>query len=109
MAIPEERLPGLLAYCHISDPDADDLLTIEILYDSAVGYLTEAGVSQPEDGTTRRAQYDLLVHAMVLDGFDQRGAQSAAGTLTENPSFRRVMNQLRLSEPPVSNLDTVLT
>ena len=91
MALSEARRASLLAYCRIEEPTAEELLTLEGLYDAAVGYLEQAGVSEPEEGTPRRAQYDLCVNFMVLRDFDLREA-----TIT----------QLKLTEPDVSNLDT---
>ena len=104
MALNGERLASLLAYCRIEEPTAEELLTLEGLYDAAVGYLERAGVAEPEDGTTRRAQYDLCVNFMVLRDFDLRDAK-VSGTITDNPAFRRLITQLKLSEP-VSNSDT---
>lgn len=51
MALTEERRAALLAYCRIEDPTADDLSVLELLYDGAVGYLENAGVSEPAQGT----------------------------------------------------------
>lgn len=104
MALSEARRASLLAYCRIEEPTAEELLTLEGLYDAAVGYLEQAGVSEPEEGTPRRAQYDLCVNFMVLRDFDQRDVQ-VSGTVSDNPAFRRLINQLKLTEP-VSNLDT---
>ena len=98
MALTEERLAALLAYCRIEDPTQEELLTLEGLYNAAVGYLEQAGVVQPQEGTPRRAQYDLCVNFMVLRDFDQREAQ-VSGTVTDNPAFRRLLNQLTLTEP----------
>lgn len=98
MALTEERRTALLAYCRIEDPTQEELLTLEGLYDAAVGYLEQAGVAQPQEGTLRRAQYDLCVNFMVLRDFDQRDAQ-VSGTVTDNPAFRRLLNQLKLTEP----------
>ena len=98
MALTEERRTALLAYCRIEDPTQEELLTLEGLYDAAVGYLEQAGVAQPQEGTPRRAQYDLCVSFMVLRDFDQRDAQ-VSGTVTDNPAFRRLLNQLKLTEP----------
>lgn len=66
--------------------------------------MAQAGISEPPVGTPRRAQYDLCVNAMVLDSWDRREI-SVSGTVSENPAFRRVMNQLKMTEN-VSNLDT---
>ena len=93
-----------MAYCRIDElgPGEEDLLAG--MYDAAVSYMEQAGVSQPADGTERRAQYDLCIKAMVLSDWDSRGAASA-GTIYENPAFRRRLNQLKRTEP-VSDLDT---
>ena len=104
MALSEERRASLLAYCRIEEPTAEELLTLEGLYDAAVGYLERAGVAEPAAGTTRRAQYDLCVNFMVLRDFDLRDAE-VSGTITDNPAFRRLLTQLKLSEP-VSDSDT---
>ncbi|MDU3680774.1 MAG: head-tail connector protein [Flavonifractor plautii] len=105
MALSEARRASLLAYCRIEDPTAEELLTLEGLYDAAVGYMERAGVSEPEEGTPRRAQYDLCVNFIVLRDFDLREAE-VSGTLTDNPAFRRLLTQLKLTEPAVSKLDT---
>ena len=106
MALTEERLAGLLAYCKLTeladDPEVQAL--IPTFYAAAVGYLEEAGVSLPPEGTARRCQYDLAVNFMVLRDFDQRDAQGA-GTVSDNPAFRRLITQLKLTEP-VSDSDT---
>lgn len=104
MALSEERRASLLAYCRIEEPTAEELLTLEGLYDAAVGYLERAGVAEPAAGTTRRAQYDLCVNFIVLRDFDLRDAE-VSGTITDNPAFRRLLTQLKLSEP-VSDSDT---
>lgn len=94
----DERRAGLLAYCRIEEPTAEELLTLETLYDAAVGYLEGAGISQPPEGTPRRAQYDLAVNFMVLRDFDLRDAE-VTGTIQDNPAFRRLITQLKLTEP----------
>ena len=98
MAIPEEKLAGLLAYCRIDEPDETELALLDTLYDAAVGYLAQAGVAEPEAGTPRRAQYDLAVNFMVLRDFDLRDAE-VTGTIQDNPAFRRLITQLKLTEP----------
>lgn len=104
MSMTEERRASLLAYCRIEEPTEEELLTLETLYEAAVGYLEGAGVSLPPEGTARRAQYDLCVNFMVLRDFDLRDAE-VSGTIQDNPAFRRLITQLKLTEP-VSNLDT---
>lgn len=95
----DERRAGLLAYCRIEEPTAEELLTLETLYDAAVGYLEGAGISQPPEGTPRRAQYDLAVNFMVLRDFDLRDATITGTIVADNPAFRRLITQLKLTEP----------
>lgn len=94
----EERRAGLLAYCRMEEPTEEELLTLETLYDAAVGYLEGAGISPPAPGTSRAAQYDLAVNFMVLRDFDLRDAE-VMGTVQDNPAFRRLITQLKLTEP----------
>lgn len=105
MALPEDRMNALLAYCRIEEPTEEERVTLETLYHAAVAYMDQAGISQPTAGTPRAAQYDLCVNFMVLRDFDMRDAV-VTGTATESPAFRSMLNQLKLSEPIVSNLDT---
>ncbi|WP_191399467.1 head-tail connector protein [Flavonifractor sp. An306] len=98
MPMTEERRAGLLAYCRIEEPTPEELRTLETLYDAAVGYMEGAGVSQPAPGTSRAAQYDLAVNFMVLRDFDLRDAE-VMGTVQDNPAFRRLITQLKLTEP----------
>lgn len=103
MALTEERRASLLAYCKLTeladDPEVQRLLPT--LYAAAVGYLEGAGVNVPESGTSRAAQYDLCVNAMVLDGWERREVSLAGATMLGNPLFRRLINQLKLTEPVV--------
>ena len=98
MPLTEERWAGLLAYCRMEEPTEEELLTLETLYDAAVGYLEGAGVTMPQEGTPRRAQYDLAVNFMVLRDFDLRDAE-VTGNVQDNPAFRRLITQLKLTEP----------
>lgn len=98
MSMTEERRAGLLAYCRIEEPTPEELRTLETLYDAAVGYMEGAGVSQPAPDTSRAAQYDLAVNFMVLRDFDLRDAE-VTGTIQDNPAFRRLITQLKLTEP----------
>ena len=105
MPLTEERRARLLAYCRIEEPTDEELLTLEGLYDAAVGYMEGAGISPPASGTPRAAQYDLCVNYLVLDGYDRRDVTITGTIVADNPAFRRLINQLKLTEP-VSNLDT---
>ena len=98
MALTEERRASLLAYCRLGEPTPEELITLDGLYDAAVGYLEGAGVSLPPEGTPRRAQYDLCVNFMVLRDFDLRDAE-VTGSIQDNPAFRRLITQLKLTEP----------
>lgn len=102
----------MLTYCRLDELSPQEEILLEGFYQAAVGYMTEAGIAEPDPGTPRRAQYDLCVNAMVLDDWDRRGTFSEARsghTMTENRSFRLTINQLKLSEPVASDLDSTET
>lgn len=107
-ALSEERLDELLAYCKLTElkDDPEVAALIPGFYEAAVGYMDGAGVTEPQEGTARRAQYDLCVNTMVLDSWDHRDMKEPANQVTENAAFRRKLNQLKFSEGTVSNLDT---
>ena len=100
MALSEERLAGLLAYCKLTeladDPEVQTL--IPAFYDSAVEYLADAGIQEPAEGAAR-ARYDLCVNYLVLAAFDQLDAAVVGSNVVDNPIFRRMLNQLKLSQP----------
>ena len=102
----ESRRASLLAYCKLTeladDPEVTALL--ETFYGAAVAYMAQAGVSEPQTDPFRRSQYDLCVNHLVLDSWDKR-EMSVSGTVGDNPAFRRMLTQLKLTEN-VSNLDT---
>ena len=106
MALPEERKAALLAYCRIDELEPGEEVLLEAMYDAAVNYMAQAGVSEPEEGTSRRAQYDLCVNYLVLDSWDRRDVSITGTIVADNPAFRRLINQLKLTEPDVSNSDT---
>lgn len=95
----DARRASLLAYCKLTemadDPEVAALL--ETFYGAAAAYMAQAGVSEPEEGTARRSQYDLCVNHLVLDSWDKREI-SVAGTTGDNSAFRRMLNQLKLTE-----------
>lgn len=68
----DARKAELLAYCRIDAVETGEAALIQTLYDSALGYIDQAGVSEPAAGTPRRAQYDLCVNYLVLDAYDRR-------------------------------------
>lgn len=102
MALSEARLAGLLAYCRIEEADGWEREVLELLFDSAAGYLSAAGVAEPPEGSPRRAQYDLCVNYLVLDAYDRREALLNTGQAAENPVFRRMLNQLKLTRNEVT-------
>ncbi len=108
MALTEERRESLLAYCKLTelkdDPEVQSL--IPLFYDAAVGYLDDAGVAEPAEDDGRRARYDLVVNYLVLDSWERRDTALPGTAVADNPSFRRLITQLKLTEPDVSNLDT---
>ncbi len=99
----QARRAALLTYCRIApeELDAAESALIDSLYGAALAYLTQSGVAEPEADSPRRAQYDLLVDALVLEAYDRRDMMSVGGAVQENPAFRRILNQLKLSGPPV--------
>ncbi len=98
MALTEERRRTLMAYCRIDTLDEWEKVLLESMYDGAVAYMTQAGVSEPPEGTPRRGQYDLLVNALVLDAWDRRDLTLDRPGGADNPMFRRMMNQMKLTE-----------
>lgn len=100
-----ERKAELLAYCKIDLLEESEALLIPMFYSDAVGYMSGAGVSIPQEGTDRRAQYDLCVNSLVLDSYEHRGATVTGPLEAENPTFRKKLNQLKFTEP-VPNLGT---
>ena len=103
MPIPEELKAQVLAYCREPEPDTADLMVLNQAWDSAKSYLEGAGVSQPPaENTARRSLWLSVMLAMVLDEYDQRGGQFEQGKLQDNSVFRRKLNQLKLTEPPLS-------
>lgn len=99
MALTEERKASLLAYCKLTElaDDQEVQALIPTLYEAAVGYMEGAGVAVPKPGTARAALYDLVVDAMVLDGWERRETTITGATVTDNPVFRRRINQLKLA------------
>lgn len=89
----------MLDYCRIDAPEATELALLDVLYNSAVEYLMQAGVAPPTPGSAREAQYDLCICYLVLDAYDQRGSTLTGTIVASNPAFRRLLNQLKMTEP----------
>lgn len=96
----DERQESLLAYCKLTefrdDPEVQTL--IPVFFSAAEGYMAQAGISPPPEGIHRRAQYDLCVNYLVLSAYDQRDTALIGTVIAENPTFRRMVNQLKLTE-----------
>ena len=103
MALTDERRASLLAYCKLTElaDDPEVQMLIPMLYAAAVGYLDNAGVAVPESGTARAAQYDLAVNYLVLDWWERREVSVVSTVVADNPAFRRLINQLKLTENAV--------
>ena len=103
MAVPEDKLAAVMAYCGVVGPDDPavpapaDRVCLDIAWDAAAAYLLEAGVAEPPEEEPRHALWLEVMLAMTLDGFDQRGGQFDAGKLEDNPVFRRKLVQLKVS------------
>lgn len=109
MELTDARKAALLAYCRIDELESSEVALLETLYDAAVAYMDQAGVSKPKEGTPRRSQYDLAVNYLVLNSYDQRDTAITGTIVSDNPAFRRIMNQLKLTEHVVSESDTTGT
>lgn len=96
-----EELAAAKAYMRIEGDDEDSLVVSMVM--AARAYLEGAGVSLPPAGSDRRSVYDLACHGLALSYYDHRGETGAA--MVDNPALRRIITQLKLSEPPMSNLD----
>lgn len=105
MELTDARKAQLMAYCRIDELMDGESSLLEEMYQGAIDYLANAGVTEPPEGTGRRFQFDQIVNALVLDEWDNRGGQMAGTVMAENPAFRRRLNQLKLTEP-VPNSDT---
>lgn len=103
MELSQEELAAAKAYMKVDGDDDDAVVTQCVI--AARDYMTTAGVALPPSGTLRRASYDICAHRIALDDYDERMG-TAHERAEENPAFRRRLNQLKLTEPPVSKSDT---
>lgn len=71
----EERRASLLAYCKLTELQDD-----------------------PEVQVLIPAQYDLAVNYLVADAWDRRDAAVVATVVADNPAFRRLVVQLKLTQ-----------
>ena len=89
-----EHLADIAAYCKVNANDAE----LPGFVDAAAAYLAGAGVREPQEGSPRYAQYLQCVKYLALDLYDRRDT-AVDGTLGDNAAFRRMLNQLKLTEP----------
>ena len=99
MGVPEARKVTLLAFCRLDGLSPEEEGLLAVLYDAAVGYMTQAGVREPPEDTPRRAQYDLCVNYLVLDSWDQRDIFFVGAATSPNPASRRRLTQLARTHP----------
>lgn len=99
MGLTTIRAATLKAFCRLDELSAEEEELLGALYDAAVGYMDQAGVREPPEYTPRRALYDLCVNNLVLDSWDRRDASFVGAAPSENPAFRRRLNQLKQTEP----------
>ena len=100
MSVPECLLPQVQAYCQEPSPDEADLLVLHQAWDAAAAYLAGAGAAEPEQGSAGWPLWFQVMCAMVLDIYDQRGAQFDQGKLQENAAFQRMKTQLKFDALP---------
>lgn len=99
-----------LAYCRqeLSELNEAEIELFDEICEAAHGYLSDAGVSEPSE-PRRRARYNLVAYALVLDAWDRRDLTMVGAAVAENPALRQKLNQLKQTETSysaVSKLDT---
>lgn len=91
----DERTAAMLAaYCKIDPEDSVAMDELGELHTAASAYLLPLVGALPTEGTARRSIYDTVLKALVLDLYDNRGAELTAAT-SENRTVRRMLNQLK--------------
>lgn len=86
------ELAAVKAYMHIDGDDDDSV--IKAMYLSAKQYLTNAGVSEPEDATLD-PQYLLLAEGLTLWYYDKRDVPES--TASDMPAgLRQAITQRKL-------------
>ena len=95
----QERLALLMRYCCVSEGDDLERRVLEQAYEAAVSYMTEAGITAPQEGSSRLAPYDQCVNYLTLDFYDRRVTSITGTIVADNPGFRRLINQLKLTDP----------
>lgn len=95
----DARMARLMAYCRLDELGEGEEDLLRAMLSTAEGYLMAAGVDKPAAGDPRAWVYESVCNALVLDDWDNRGSQAVGYTITENPAFRRKLNQLKLTVP----------
>ena len=98
-ALDANELAAAKGYMRVEGDADDGVVTACVL--SAREYLARAGVSLPGLESPRRPLYDLVCHAMALGSYDLRDPVITGTIVAENPQLRRMLTQLKLTEPEV--------
>lgn len=87
-----------------AEPEDEDGVIAALL--AARSYLEGAGVCLPPVDSSRRPLYDLVAHSLALSVYDRRDPVITGPIVSANPILRQMLTQLKLTEAPVSKLDT---
>lgn len=93
----DEELAAAKRYMCV-EGDEDDLVVSSLVL-AAREYLARAGVSLPGLDSPRRPLYDLVCHSIALGSYGLREDTVTGTSVAENHAMRRMLNQLKLTEP----------
>lgn len=93
----KEELTAAKRYMRVEGDEDDSVVSACVL--AAREYLAQAGCSLPGLERPRRPLYDLVCHAMALSSYELRDPVITGSTVAENPQLRRMLTQLKLTEP----------
>lgn len=94
MALSLSRLAEIADYCKV---DVDDPQLVGFVA-VAEAYLTGGVCAEPADGSALAEAYIQCVKYLTLDMYDRRD-MSIEGSVSENPGFARLKNQLKMTNP----------
>lgn len=97
MGMIAERMVEIADYCRV-DPDDPQLPSCVAV---AVGYLAGAGVFEPAADAAGSELYVQCVKFLTLDLIDRRD-MTIDGSVTANPAFQGIKNQLKMKAVPNS-------
>lgn len=100
MGMIAERMAEIADYCRV-DPDDPQFPSCVAV---AVGYLAGAGVLEPAAEATGAELYVQCVKFLALDLIDRRD-MTIDGSVTANPAFQGIKNQLKMMSVPNSGTD----